>query len=148
MRLAKGTAILLYVLCAPASAQFMADALVTGAYDGDTLYVEADVWPNLTWTGSVRVVGVDTPEIRGKCELEKAMAVLARDFVRTLLVDKFVRLMEVANDKYGGRVLARVYFLENETWIDLADRLIQNNLGRAYDGGTRLGWCDFDPLSQ
>jgi len=117
------------------------DALVTGAYDGDTIYVEADIWPNMTWTGGVRVLGVDTPEIRGRCQLEKNLAVIARDYVRTLLIDKTVRLTEIEKDKYGGRVLARVHFWENESWIDLASRLIEQHLGRAYEGGARAGWC-------
>jgi endonuclease YncB( thermonuclease family) len=29
--------------------------------------------------------GVDTPEIRGKCQYEKNLALKARDFVKTLL---------------------------------------------------------------
>lgn len=48
---------------APATA-----ALVVDAYDGDTLTVEAAVWPDWTWNGSVRVLGVNTPEIRGECD--------------------------------------------------------------------------------
>ena len=140
------SAALLCLLCAPATAQVATDALVTGAYDGDTIYVEADIWPNMTWRGGVRVLGVDTPEIRGRCELEKNLATMARDYVRNLLIDKTVRLTHVENDKYGGRVLARVYFREDEAWVDLADRLIERHLGRAYDGGTRASWCLDDPL--
>ena len=34
-------------------------------YDGDTLWVKADIWPNLTHIGKVRVRGVDTPEKSG-----------------------------------------------------------------------------------
>ncbi|MCY3814944.1 MAG: thermonuclease family protein [Gammaproteobacteria bacterium] len=114
---------------------------MTGAYDGDTIYVEAAIWPNMTWTGGVRVLGVDTPEIRGSCEIEKSLAVMARDYVRTLLIDKTVRLTQIENDKYGGRVLARVYFWEYETWVELANRLIEQHMGRVYDGGTRPDWC-------
>lgn len=136
-----GMAVLLFTLCAPVRAQIAADALVTGAYDGDTIYVEAAIWPNMTWTGGVRVLGVDTPEIRGSCELEKNLAVMARDYVRTLLIDKTVRLTQIENDKYGGRVLARVYFWEGETWVDLANRLIEQRMGRFYEGGARPDWC-------
>lgn len=127
--------------CETAYAQVATDALVTGAYDGDTLYVEAAIWPDLTWAGSVRVLGVDTPEIRGKCETEKTLAETARDYVRGPLTDATVRLTQVEEDKYGGRVIARVYFREGEEWVDLADRLVSMKLGRAYDGGARAGWC-------
>ena len=66
-----GISILFCAPCTPVQAQVATDALVTGAYDGDTVYVEAAIWPNMTWTGGIRVLGVDTPEIRGRCELEK-----------------------------------------------------------------------------
>lgn len=135
-------ALLLLALCAPAFGQVAADAVVTRAYDGDTLSVEAAIWPNLNWTGSVRVVGVDTPEIRGKCDQEKAMAVAARDYVRDLLVHKTVRLTHVEDDKYGGRVAAKVYFWEGDGWVELAGRLIDLRLGRSYSGGTRESWCE------
>ena len=114
---------------------------MTSVYDGDTLSVEAEIWPHLIWQGSVRILGVDTPEIRGQCEAEKQRAISARDYVRTLLTDKTVRLTQIEDDKYGGRVLARVYFWEDEAWIDLAERLIEQHLGRAYDGGAQPGWC-------
>ena len=134
------------VLTAPANAQTAGEgtvvqavsALVTDAYDGDTLTVEAALWPDLTWEGSVRVVGVDSPEIRGLCELEHAWAILARDYVRDLLIDETVFLTDVENDRYGGRVLAQVHL---ESGDNLADLLIANGLGRTYDGGARQGWC-------
>ena len=43
-------------------------------YDGDTLTVDAEPWPGLTARTSVRVDGIDTPEIRGRCPAEKALA--------------------------------------------------------------------------
>ena len=84
---------------------------------------------------------MDTPEIKGGCEAEKDLAIKARDYVRTLLTGKSVRLTEVENGKYGGRVVARVYFLEEGSWINLADRLITRKLGRAYASGARENWC-------
>ena len=46
-------------------------AKVIKVYDGDTFTVEAYPWPGLEAKASVRIDGVDTPEIRGKCEAEK-----------------------------------------------------------------------------
>jgi len=116
-------------------------ALVTGAYDGDTLSVEAGIWPDLTWEGSVRILGVDTPEIRGACEIEKALAVAARDYIRDLLLDESVILADVQNDKYGGRVLANVYIWQDDELARVSDLLIANGHAREYHGGTREGWC-------
>ena len=59
------------------------NARVVSVYDGDTMTVGAAPWPGLTARTSVRVAGVDTPEIRGKCQAEKDLAVRARDFVRS-----------------------------------------------------------------
>lgn len=49
-------------------------ATVVSVYDGDTFTVEARPWPGMTLRTSVRVRGVDTPEIRGKCQAEKDLA--------------------------------------------------------------------------
>jgi len=46
-------------------------AKVIKVYDGDTFTVEAYPWPGLEAKASVRVNGVDTPEIREQCEAEK-----------------------------------------------------------------------------
>ena len=85
------TAALVALLAFPAHAAAVgADAIpgpvnarVVSVYDGDTLTVDAAPWPGLTARTKVRVAGVDTPEIRGKCQAEKDMAVRARDFVRS-----------------------------------------------------------------
>ena len=64
------------------------NARVVSVYDGDTLTVDAEPWPGLTARTAVRVAGVDTPEIRGKCPAEKDMAIRARDFVRSTVKDQ------------------------------------------------------------
>ena len=119
------------------SPNIQAPARVLSVYDGDTVRVEAAMWPGLTWTGSVRVEGVDTPEIRGKCEKEKRKAVAARDFVRQR-VGKRVVLENVRKGKYAGRVVARVRLADGS---DLTELLIRAKLGRPYTGGRRQGWC-------
>ncbi len=112
------------------------NARVVSVYDGDTLTVDAAPWPGLTARTSVRVAGVDTPEIRGRCQREKDLAIRARDFVRAT-VGAQVQLTNVRLGKYAGRVIADV-------WVDgrkLSDLLIAENLGRPYHGGRREGWC-------
>ncbi len=112
------------------------NARVVSVYDGDTLTVDAEPWPGLTARTKVRVAGVDTPEIRGKCQAEKDPAIRARDFVRAP-VGAQVQLTNVRFGKYAGRVVA-------EVWVDsrkLSELLIAENLGRPYHGGRREGWC-------
>ncbi len=112
------------------------NARVVSVYDGDTMTVDAEPWPGLTARTKVRVAVVDTPEIRGKCQAEKDLAIRARDFVRAT-VGARVQLTDVRLGKYAGRVIA-------EVWVDgqkLADLLIAESLGRPYHGGRRRDWC-------
>ena len=53
-------------------------AQVISVYDGDTCKVKAMVWPGFTWKGNIRVEGVDTPELKGKCDQERILAIMAR----------------------------------------------------------------------
>ncbi len=112
------------------------NAQVVSVYDGDTLTVDAQPWPAVTFRVSVRVDGIDTPEIRGRCQAEKDLAIQARDFVRAT-VGETVQLTKVHLGKYAGRVIAVVWVGEQR----LARVLIQAGLGRPYDGGAREGWC-------
>ena len=40
-------------------------------YDGDTCYVTVPSLPEELQSMSIRILGIDTPEIRGECETEK-----------------------------------------------------------------------------
>ncbi len=111
-------------------------AHVVSVYDGDTITVAAVPWPGITIRVGIRVDGVDTPEILGKCEAEKGLAVRARDRVREL-VGTTVELRNVRHGKFAGRVVADVY----ADGVRLADTLIAEGLGREYHGGAREGWC-------
>ncbi|MCH7499616.1 MAG: thermonuclease family protein [Nitrospinae bacterium] len=107
-------------------------AKVVKVYDGDTFTVEAYPWPGITAKASVRVNGVDTPEIRGKCESEKRKAIAAREFVKWLVLGEVVFLQNVKYGKYAGRVVADVKLKGGDS---LADKIINQGLGREYHGG-------------
>ncbi|RCK45453.1 MULTISPECIES: thermonuclease family protein [Thalassospira] len=109
------------------------------AYDGDTIYVAIPGLPGEIANMSVRVRGVDTPEIRGKCESEKQLAQKARDYARDRLkTAKSVEFCEPEWGRYGGRVVASVRI--DGSPLDL--ELIHNGLARPYDGKTkRQPWC-------
>jgi len=113
-------------------------AKVIKVYDGDTFTVEAYPWPGLEAKASVRVNGVDTPEIRGKCDAEKEKAIEAREYVKGLILGEVVLLENIKHGKYAGRVVAEVILDGGE---NLADKIISQGLGREYHGGKREGWC-------
>jgi micrococcal nuclease len=101
------------------------------AIDGDTIRV-------LGSRQSVRILGLDAPELHGKCpaEIEKARRAKAR---MQALIDGGITLEFEGRriDKYG-RLLARVI---DETGRDVANVMISEGLARPYDGGRRDGWC-------
>ncbi|CAM3549562.1 thermonuclease family protein [Thalassospira profundimaris] len=109
------------------------------AYDGDTIYVAIPGLPDEIANMSVRVRGVDTPEMRGQCESEKQLAQKARDYARQRLkTATSVQFCEPEWGRYGGRVVASVRV--DGSPLDL--ELIENGLARPYDGKTkRQPWC-------
>ncbi len=113
-------------------------AQVLRVVDGDTLHVRARIWLRQDIETMVRLTGLDTPELRGKCPEERDLARQARSFVEQRVEGRTVRLRSIAQDKYGGRVLAVV---ETENGEDLAQALIAAGLGRPYDGRARQPWC-------
>jgi len=113
---------------------------VVSVYDGDTLTVDAHPWPGMALRTAVRLRGIDTPEIRGRCKAEKIAARLARDKLAELTTDGIL-LKNISLDKYGGRVDADVITGSGNA----ATVLIELGLGRPYTGGKRAGWCPGQP---
>ena len=114
-------------------------AQVVRVVDGDTIEVRARIWLGQENTTLVRLAGVDAPELRGGCALEKTLAARARGYLSARIEGTEVRLAAIEYGKYAGRVVARVALPGGE---DLAAGLIAAGLGRAYDGGGRVAWCD------
>ncbi len=107
---------------------------VIKVYDGDTITIASklpyDASPLFRF--SVRLNGIDTPEIRGKDENEKSIAKKARDDLSNLILKKEVTLKNVTTEKYG-RILAEVYLGDTH----LNQWMIDKRYAVAYDGGTK-----------
>ena len=57
---------------------------VISVYDGDTFRVDIDSLPPIVGKNiPIRLNGVDTPEIRGKCKYEKDLALVASGCTRS-----------------------------------------------------------------
>jgi endonuclease YncB( thermonuclease family) len=102
---------------------------VIKVYDGDTITVATMLY-EVAYRFSVRLNGIDTPEIKGGSAQEKERAVLARDELSSRLMNKIVTLKNVSTEKYG-RVLADVY-LEDEC---INQWMIQQGHAKEYHGG-------------
>lgn len=107
---------------------------VIKVYDGDTFTIAAKL-PNTDspiYRFSVRLNGIDTPEIHGKTAHEKELAIAARDALHTLIYGKIITLKNVATEKYG-RILADVYIGD----LHVNDWSIQQKFSVPYDGGAK-----------
>ena len=112
---------------------------VISVYDGDTFRVDIDSLPPLVGKNiPIRLNGVDTPEIRGKCQYEKDLALKARDFVRNKLANaKEIKLTKLQRGKYF-RVVADVMI----DGVSLEQELLENKLAYKYTGGKKSSWCN------
>jgi len=112
---------------------------VISVYDGDTFRVDIDSLPPIVGKNiPIRLNGVDTPEIQGKCEYEKDLALKARDFVRDKLANaKEIKLTKLQRGKYF-RVVADVMI----DGVSLEQELLDNELAYKYTGGKKSSWCD------
>lgn len=105
-------------------------AVVTEVYDGDTITVDLDLGMGM-WRHhqKIRLWRVDTPELRGP---ERAQGLVARDFVRDLVLHQVV-LIRTILDKRGqdrsgkfGRLLGEVSVEDAQgNIIHLNDLLLQ-----------------------
>lgn len=116
---------------------------VIKVYDGDTITIAA----KLPFEGSplyrlsVRLNGIDTPEIKGKTIDEKQAAKEVRDVLIDMMMNKVVRLDNIQSEKYG-RILADVYLGD----LHINQWLVDNRYAVAYDGGTKKrpdNWVEY-----
>ncbi len=109
-------------------------------YDGDTITVNIDDVPDILGKEiSIRVYGIDTPEIHGKCDKERHLAIEAKELVYVTLRDtKYLSLLNTRRGKYF-RIVADVITSEG----NLAEILLDKGLAVKYNGGTKVkDWCE------
>ena len=115
-------------------------AIYVRNYDGDTITFNLPgLHPIIGEKISIRVNGIDAPEIRGKCEEEKYEAQQARNMVADILKDaENITLKNMKRGKYF-RIAADI-MIHGES---LADMLIEAGVAVHYNGGKKTHkWCD------
>ena len=124
----------------PAPFSVFENVKVLNCYDGDTCKVELPGLPAVFGKKlGVRLLGIDTPEIRGKCAKEKALAQEAKAAIWKLVSEaKRIDLTDVSRGKYF-RIVARI----KADGVDATDHLLAAGLGVPYMGGTKTkDWCN------
>ncbi len=114
------------------------EAMVVEVLDGDTFLAEALVWPGQTVRVNIRIRGIDAPEMKARCDAERAAALRARDALASLFGGDPIAISNIAGAKYYGRVLADVTTSGGDA---VAQVLLGEKLVRPYAGGRRAGWC-------
>ncbi len=104
---------------------------VIKVYDGDTITVCSQIDATV-YRWSVRIRGIDAPELKSKNEHEKSLAVAAQKALSDRILNKWVNLKNVGNEKYG-RILADVYQKD----CNLGEWMLQQGHVVRYDGGTK-----------
>jgi micrococcal nuclease len=111
---------------------------VTSIYDGDTFRANIKGYPAIVGEHmSIRINGIDTPELRGKCDKEKQLAKLAKQFtVEHLRAARSIVLRNIKRGKYF-RLIAVVYV----DGLNLGEQLIKQGHAVKYIGKTKSTWC-------
>ena len=111
---------------------------IVRVYDGDTFTINIPQYPDLLGHKiGIRINGIDTPELRGKCDEEKRLAQKAKQATLELLHrGKLIQLKNLQRGKYF-RIVADV-MIDGK---NIADRLIDAGLAYEYHGGRKQRWC-------
>ena len=119
---------------------------VIKVYDGDTITITSKI-PGLKnsklYKFSIRLNGIDTPEIRTEDKEEKEIAIKARDFLKEIILNKIVILKNIKTEKYG-RLLCDIYIINMEKSINSI--MIEKRLAVKYDGGKKekINWKEYN----
>jgi len=117
--------------------------IVIKVYDGDTITIASRLpyADSPLYRFSVRLNGIDCPEMKSRDDNEKECAVLAKKAVSDLVMNKTIILKNVQTEKYG-RLLADVYIND----LHLNAYLIEKRLAVKYDGATKVvptNWMEY-----
>ena len=123
---------------------------VVKVYDGDTITVATplDYTRAPIYHFSVRLRGIDSPEIRGSSTEEKAAATKSRDALAAKILNQMVFLQNIDMEKYG-RVLADVYLEKSGSGPSkghgaekqsISEWMLENHYAVTYTGGTKVAW--------
>lgn len=114
---------------------------VIKVYDGDTITIASKLpyKSSQMYRFSVRLRGIDSPEIKSKSLAEKDLAMNSKIALSNLILEKNVDLKNISTEKYG-RILADVYIdnVNVNTWM------LENKLALPYDGGKKTRPPEWD----
>ena len=113
--------------------------------DADTVRVRVTTWPDHSVTTSIRLLAVDAPELRGKCDAERELAKKGKAMVESILpAGSRVFLQNIKHDKYAGRYDAEVWTADGKNLAQiLIDAALCAAVQRRQARGMVLNGKDF-----
>jgi endonuclease YncB( thermonuclease family) len=114
---------------------------VVKVYDGDTITIatKLPLENSPVYRFSVRLAGIDSPEIKAKTNIEKMLAQKSKQVLENIILDKVVKLKNISFEKYG-RILADVYVED----LFVNQWMIDNKHAVVYDGGKKERPVEWD----
>jgi len=106
-------------------------ATIDRVIDGDTVDATINVGFDTTVKKTLRLLRVDTAELRSSDVQEKTLAYSAKDFVTEKVLGKRVTIKTIKHDSFG-RWLAEVYYQENDKTLCLSDVLLAEGLAEEF----------------
>lgn len=134
--------LMMVILSSTIAASYFTNVRVERVIDGDTIVVSIDDLPAVFGKKlPVRLAGIDTPELNGRCENERVLAQKALDRLNGIIMK--ANRVDIANAKRGK--FFRIVGTVRVDGIDVSSTLIAEGLARIYDGGSRdrAQWCDY-----
>lgn len=110
---------------------------VVKVYDGDTITVNIPDWPRVVGEKiGVRIISIDTPEIKDKDPEVRKAAIAARELAKkTILEAREVSLVDIKRDKY--------FRLLGDLEVDgklFSEIMLDSGLAVRYNGGKKTPW--------
>jgi micrococcal nuclease len=87
---------------------YLYNAFITNVVDGDTVDAEIDLGFNIKWSNRLRLNGIDTPELHSSCQQIRKQAVMAKEYLASLVLNQNVTIQSFGQEKFG-RYLADIY---------------------------------------
>lgn len=100
---------------------------ITCVVDGDTLWYQGT---------KIRLIGIDAPEVEGRCRAERALANQATVYLTALLNTGHLRIAYDGQGRYG-RNLARLWVQHGE----VGPAMIAAGLAEPFGTGRPAPWC-------
>lgn len=115
--------------------KYQYNCVVSRVYDGDTVYLNIDLGFNIILMNrSIRIMGINTPEIRTKNKLEKTAGKIVAEFVKNLLpIGSECVLISYEHEGKFGRILGDI-LINGESLVDI---LKEHQYCYEYSGGKK-----------